>query len=406
MTKPSGPSGHHSGRPSDHPSKRSDAPRTSQQGLAVLSRQAELPQAIALLRYAPERARHPWQDWDPARVGSPSDLPPYLILGALEPSSFKKSGASWSARWQGSETNTFLDVLFQAEERSWRLSHTWRGVDGGFALFPARIPLDKALTQSLYSQFPAQWDTAAEAWIESEYQAFYIGQPQDTVSVCGIPDGAFRTILFPVSARNLRPVREWLRELVQASALPYPISVEAKLIHQAVNYVEGKAPAWTTEPVRTFYQSLLESGLAADGLPVREVAQDGSAAWTLRRRMYFVFIGVPFAGLADFLSRASTTNGPLRGTDDPELRFELRPAIAPAGIEFLTKNVTLWEPARTTRSVLTFSAPGQAPHIPSVEYLTQAERDAQASLAKAEAISQEVVEAVEKLFEPTPRSRA
>lgn len=48
---------------------------------SLLDRQSELPRSVPLFRYAPDRVRFSWRDWDPALVRSGADLPQYLILG-------------------------------------------------------------------------------------------------------------------------------------------------------------------------------------------------------------------------------------------------------------------------------------------------------------------------------------
>ena len=75
-----------------------------------LERQAELPRSIPLYRYAPKRVQFTWEGWDPTAVVSAEDLPQYLILGNLDPSSFDPSEAGWSARWQGMEDNTYSRI--------------------------------------------------------------------------------------------------------------------------------------------------------------------------------------------------------------------------------------------------------------------------------------------------------
>lgn len=364
-------------------------------------RLSELPHSVPLFRYAPERVCHPWRGWDPARVRSASDLPQYLILGGLDPSTFRQSASGWSARWQGSEEDTHFDVHYQADAGRWQIDQTWCGLDGGRCNYPAHIPLDQLIPLTLYGStpFPHAWDRAAKSQIESQYQVTVVEQPEKGNSYCGIPDGAFRTIVFPIAVRNLRPVRQWIREIVEESPLPYPIVVEAKLVFQALNYVEGKAPEWTTQEPVAFHQSLLETGLAPYGFPIREVASDGSAAWTLRRAVYFLFIGLPFAGLTDFLARMATGNGPIRTVSAPALRFEWRPLVALGAFERQTESLAIWDGARTTRSFLQFALPGEEKVVPTVEQILEAERNAGAILAKAEAISSEVVAASEQFLE-------
>jgi len=179
----------------------------------------------------------------------------------------------------------------------------------------------------------------------------------------------------------------------------YPLTVEAKLVFQALNYLEGKAPAWTSQEAVAFNQSVVETGLAPQGLPVREVANDGSAAWTLRREVYFLFIGLPFAGLTDFLRRMASPNGPIRTAADPDFRVELRPIVLPAGFEFQAESLTLWDKSHTTRSFVRFAPLGETKDVPKVEDVVESERVAPATLAKAEAISRDVVAAIEQIFQ-------
>lgn len=261
------------------------------------------------------------------------------------------------------------------------------------------MPLDKVIAQALYMQFPRNRDSAATSRREFEYQITYVDQPENSYTLCGIPDGAFRTIVFPIAVRNLRPVRQWIQEIIEESPLTYPISVEVKRVFRALNYLEGKAPDWTPQEAVVFYQSVIETGLAPEGFPVRETANDGSAAWTLHREIYFLFIVVPFAGLTDFLGPMVTDNGPFRAVSDPGLRFELQPIVIPALFDMQAESVALWDRPRTTRSFLQFARPGEAKTVPTVEQVIEAEGNDQGTLAKKDAISSDVLATIEQIFQ-------
>jgi hypothetical protein len=367
--------------------------------LSPLNRQSELPRSVPLFRFAPDRAAFSWRELNPALVRSAADIPQYLILGELDPSTFDLSNVGWSARWQGNESDTHFDVTYKAETKQWEIRQTWCGLDGGFSIFPATMPLDKVIAEGLYMQFPRTWDSASKLQLESTYQITIVEQPENAYAFFGIPDGAFRTIAFPIAVRNLRPVRQWIQDIVDESPLTYPITVEAKLVFQALNYLEGKAPAWTSQGAVMFNHSVAETGLAPQGLPVREEGNDGSAAWTLRREIYFLFIGLPFAGLTDFLRRMVSANGPIRTIADPDFRFELRPIVIPAGFELQTENLALWDKARTTRSFLQFAHTDEPKIVPTIEDIIEAEKITTATLATVEAISDDVVTAVEQIFQ-------
>lgn len=365
----------------------------------VLNRQSELPRSVPLFRYFPDRIRFSWQDWDPALVRSVKDIPGYLILGDLDKSTFQLSPGGWSARWQGKENDTYFDVAYMSSARRWEVRQTWRGLDGGFSSYPARISLDKLICQALYMQFPNNWDRAAKLQLESVYQVTVVEQPENAYSFCGVPDGAFRTIVFPIAVSNLRPMRQWLQGVIDEYPLAYPIDVEAKLVFQALNYLEGKAPEWTAQPVTAFKHSVMETGLAPNGFPVLEKASDGSASWTLRREVYFLFISLPFAGLTDFLNRMASKSGPIRTSTDPDFRFELRPIVIPAAFEMQTESLVLWDKERTTRSFLKFDLSRETNDVSKLEDVVATEELAPATLAKVEAISSDVVTAIDQIFQ-------
>ena len=127
---------------------------------SVAQRQDELPKSILLSSYnPPDRSPFPWNQWDPSKVGTAADLPPYLILGKLDPSSFQLSPTGWSALWQGIEPDTHFDVEYQADVGRFQLCQTWRGVGGGISNASFRVvPLDRHILQLLYMHFPSGWD--------------------------------------------------------------------------------------------------------------------------------------------------------------------------------------------------------------------------------------------------------
>lgn len=359
-----------------------------------LARQADLPKSVQLFRHTPSRDRFNWTQWDPTRVRAAADLPPYLILGDLDLTSFSKSAEGWSAKWQGGDADTHFDVEFQAPEHRYMLRQTWKGLDGGYSTCPARIPLDKLILETLYVQFPSNWDHAAKQLLEERFQVTVVEQPKDAYGFSGMPDGEFRTIAFPVAIKNLRLVRDWLGQVVAKSRLPYPVSAEAKLLFQAINYLEGKAPDWTATQVRLFNNSLSETGIAPAGFPVKETADDGSAAWTLRREVYVLFVALPFAGLADFLERMATTNGPIRLRSDANLRIELQPVVMPAGLELMTRSIAFWDKERTTRCFWQFAVATDATSTSIDPEVVEDDANAEALLRTAETISAEVVDRI------------
>ncbi len=156
----------------------------------ILAKQAALPPVIRLFRYQPARRVFDITAFDPARVGAAADLPPYLVLGAL--------------------------------------------------------------------------DEAAAATLRREVQVHYVAQQEALPSFWGFPDGAMRTVAFPVAVGDLRSMRARIAA-VAAQRPDYPIAAEARLVSQTV-YVDERAFA----PMGSFnIKAILERSEKQTGMPPR-----------------------------------------------------------------------------------------------------------------------------------------
>lgn len=319
--------------------------------------EAGLAPTVPVYRYVPERVRFRWREWDPALVQSPQDLPPYLILGGLDAASFSRSADGWSARWQGLDSDSHLGVAYRRDVGLWEVRQTWRGLEGGVAVCPASRPLEEVIACVLNATFPRNWASAARQHLEAAYHITYIEQPNHVSYVFGIPDGALRTIAFPIPPHALRQAGQWLHDSIGGSNLTYPVVAEARPAVQIIHYADGEAGMSETPSRPTGEPMVHEMGLFAPAEPVREVMQDGSVVWTRRRHVYCVLIGVPFAGLTDLLGRLARADGPIRSRVDTSPRFEERPWVLPAGIEIQARSMGLSDNRRTTRSTLQFAAP-------------------------------------------------
>lgn len=243
-----------------------------------LERQRDLPPHIHLFRHNPQRQPFSWESWQPSKVKAPNDLPPYLILGRLSADAFEVSSAGWSARWLGSEPDTYFGVRYLAEQNRYEIDQVWRGVSGGYASASAQSRLDTVIAKTLYLKFPSSWDTRAKSALEGTYQIRWIEQPENSVTATFIPDGAFRVVAFPVAVANLRPLRDWFQNIAIVGDIDYPVSADATLLFQAINYVEGKSPEWSQSKLELFKLSLSDTGIMPHDFTVRETSDDGSAA--------------------------------------------------------------------------------------------------------------------------------
>jgi hypothetical protein len=367
----------HAGRPVSQTSPTDDS----------LDPYAELPRVLPLGGHTPADREFNWCGWRPAEVVRPTDLPPYLIFGRLDPASFALSARGWSARWQGREADSFLEVAFEPAPGGWTIRQQWCGLDGGCASFAADRPFPMSLLQGLLARFPDLWEDHLKECLERRYAIPLIGHECGAAPICGVPDGAFYTLVIPVAANRLRFVRHWLRGLLNAEAPDYPVTAEARLVSQVINHVEGRAPEWTQDARVSFLRSVRDAGLPPDHLPVREAGGDGTAAWTSRRHLYCVFITAPFAGLLDLvglLTAEPPVSWDALAGDTP---LELRPVAIPAGLDCATTRISLWDGKLTTRLILSLDAPQSDPGPRLLADPGHAADDGLVDLARVDAIS-------------------
>jgi len=367
----------------------------------IIQQQAEAPLSICLLRYLPQRREFNWRALDPAAIRSAGDLPPYLILGELDEASFKRSDEGWSARWQGTEADTWFELAHDVAQQQWVAEDRWRGIRGSITTYKTRIPLPVVIGQAMYGWFPENWDRAAKALLEETYQLRLIEPKKGAPSMCGIPDGPARTIAFPIAVGELRGFRDHLRQCLERWQLPYPVAAEARLTYQGVCWQEGEAPGWldTTRPEDAFRQSVQDIGLVPFGYPRRSEDPDKPAVWSQTRELYYVYLTCPFAGLTDLLHRLASSQGPIRKVADPGLRFEWQPLVLSAGLEHLAADLTLDDDPRTTLMYLRFKPLAQWGKGVTVGKLIDGICSAEDDLARAETISADVVGRIERIVE-------
>ncbi len=313
---------------------------------------AHLPATIPLFRFAPERRAFDWKGWNAASVRGWRDLPPYLALGSLDASTFTRAVNGWSARWQGSVHDTWLDLRYDAR-RSWLEIHSsWCGIDGDFGCYEPDVPLERLLHETLGLRFPPTWERAAKEHLEREYQITYVESAASAGRVCFVPDGSFLTVAVPVAVANLRHMRDWLHAYThdgtRRAGVVYPIAAEAFPVWHTTQHLIGKAPDWTACPPVLYKHAMVDAGTVPAGWPEEVRAPDGSLSLSLQRHAYLVLVRLPFAGLTDFLRHSVHPRSPFRRRTDPELRIELQPLILPVGIEYQGARLSLWDRQRTT----------------------------------------------------------
>lgn len=307
-----------------------------------------LPRVIGLPSCQP--ARPEYRKTPLAEVCVPEELPPYLLLGRLDRSSFQSTEHGWSARWAGAEPDTSVEAKYERATRRLELRQAWRGVDGGRS-FALTDEIARGV-QMLYLPFPEAWDHAIAPRLESAYRLKYVPQQPNQPSFTGIPDGAFKTICVPVPVAQLAAMHECLARLGADPELAVPAGGRLELRFSAVNHVTGRGPRWTEDPDRLFAASLDTNGLLPVERPVLERAGNGTSAWTVRRLVYLAFIQVPFAGV-EFLVERLAAHGLIRrrteGVEhEPGVEFDA--LVGPSAIDLQAQTIA-WMDAQGTRRV-------------------------------------------------------
>jgi hypothetical protein len=224
-------------------------------------------------------------------------------------------------------------------------------------MYRDHVPLPVIVGQALNREFPREWDKRAGIDFPEKYALTYLPRMKSVPSFFGIPDGFFVTIAIPVHVSALREAIVAVSSLCKDRDFTSPMYVQAHRTFQAINYIEGKAPAATSDPVNLFIPNFIETGLLPLTMPVREVAPDGSAALTVRRFTYVVCIHIPFSVLDFCLSWLSDNsklvqrNG-LASEDGPG--FSMQPFVMPAGVDALGGEVSFTDSDHTTRLVWNF----------------------------------------------------
>jgi len=307
-----------------------------------------LPPVIGLPRCLPNRPAY--RKTPLGEVLAAEELPPYLLLGSLDRSTFQCSDTGWSARWIGGVPETYVDAKFNRRERRLELRQVWRGIDGGYSISTAD-DFGRAI-QLLYLPFPESWDRAMAERLEASYRLKCLAQQPDAVAFTGIPDGGLKTICVPVRVRELADLHQCFEEMSGDPRLTAPVAGRLELRVGTINYVVGRSPAWTQNPRALFAASFEAGGLLPLGLPQLEHGKDGSSAWTVRRLVYLASIGVPFAGVESVVERLAE-RGLVRRCD-PDANhasdIEFDAFVGPCAIELQGRSVA-WMDAQATRRV-------------------------------------------------------
>lgn len=305
---------------------------------------------LHLPTHLPQRRDHPRKPLD--AIATVADLPPYLFMGPLEESSCRIDASGWSATWRR-DADTWFRIDFDAKDGCIHARDEWLGHEGFYSCMHHN-ELGRLAQMRFISPVQA-WENKAEEVIESRWNLKYLKAEEGDVILAGLPDGLMKTLMLPLPADALPALVDTFAGFRDDPAMDFPVSGYVLPIMGTVNYVEGKNPDWSREPADLFMRTFLASGFPPAAEPVREVAGDGSAAWTVRRIACMAFIGIPFAGMLPFLENLEQAGllagGPMRSDEeDPGMgSVEFSGCVVPAGKEFSLESVAWWSGDRNRR---------------------------------------------------------
>lgn len=164
------------------------------------------------------------------------------------------------------------------------------------------------------------WENQAEDTLQARWNLKYLKAEEGDWIMAGLPDGLMKTLMLPVPVHSLPRLVETFIDFRDDLAMDFPISGYVIPMMSAVNYIEGRNPAWTMDQSDLYLRTFMETGFPPTAMPVREQGNDGSAAWTIRRIAPMAFIGMPFVGLIPCLERLEQAgliaSGPMCSNDD------------------------------------------------------------------------------------------
>jgi hypothetical protein len=272
------------------------------------------------------------------------------MLGARDDGSFRADADGWSIAWRGLEPQTAFEWRYQRSTDTNRVSQTWRGIDGGMAMHPARAPIELVIG-TLYQPFPERWDAAAQSLHTSNFRLVYVAEPEPERSFVCFPDGSFKTIVVPLCVDRVeRFAEDWVRR-VRTAHLPVPLSThlmrircDATDVHDCHGVGDHAGPL--------VGRCERQTGCRPELPPQRVRVLDDRPAWQIERNLPCAVITVSFAGLTPALLMLDDA-GVLTDSREPFLLRDDRPdGAAPLVLPAALANgvqITLWSPDQSMR---------------------------------------------------------
>jgi hypothetical protein len=236
----------------------------------------QFPPSISLPRI--DRIHRPWRS-TLADVRNKLDLPSRLLFGDLVDDSFRTEEAGWAVAYRDGLGNG-LDL--KVSEGRFEAKPFFLGSES-LSVGPAS---HKGAFLQLIGLGGDQWLRVLKKYLEERYPVTVAEIARDIPTACFLPDGWLMTLMIPVPLDRLGDVMQFHLNLPNDPLLGAPQSGVITLQRQIVNYVEGRSPDGCGDALALISRHLRSCNTPLTAFPVREVAADGSAAWTVRRLAY------------------------------------------------------------------------------------------------------------------------
>jgi hypothetical protein len=150
--------------------------------------------------------------------------------------------------------------------------------------------------------FPNDWDEGAKQAIEAGFNAQYIAQQKESLNMTGFPDGARRTLIFPLPSYRLNELTGLLDAIDSDKTIAAVVSVAAVMTQNSVDYIQGRCEDVPNTPEALARHSRKKVGLPCHGLPEVSTVEDFQKVLTINRWIYLVHVGCTFRDLLRVVS--------------------------------------------------------------------------------------------------------
>jgi len=232
-------------------------------------------------------------------VKEASDLTDRFILGDLLPETFSLTKAGWEVNFADNENG----VAHLEYDKGNRQLFATLERDGEKQFTCVNTNSISEVIRYLGLGYPIKWDDSLALRLEGKYNIKYIPQQKESPSICFFPDGYMKAVCLPIPISKLRELQEFHIALNEDQSIRCGCRGYVKLNYSVVNYVEGRNGTQYEDPEWITAASCFLWGIPPIQLPVREQANDGTAAWTTRRIHYLYKANVFLRDLERFLER-------------------------------------------------------------------------------------------------------